>query len=296
VYEERGVDMMSSDSKLDAISRKIDELTLRMGQLSRLPANSRATQPFDHADSAHRKEQIAFGPTPSSSSIVSTPNHEAPVDHSTNDSSRDAYLNNLSKAEYEGESSLFAHAVFATRFLQNTIDNTTNPEVASEMKAVLEGLRAAVRSGKQQSDALDRLYPNARPLPPGSTTRNLPLPPMDKVFACLRMARECPQVALLWLGDFIKPTQFTEYFVKVVSPGPATEADLLIVHCGLFWLFCECSRVVVDERTRQDYNEQASVCEANLETMLANLRFHQPTNLDVVYAMGLAVSDRQIIL
>lgn len=284
---------MSSDSKLDAISRKIDDLSLRMSQLSHAPANTRTSQPFDHADSTHLKEQVAssaFGPTPSSSSIASTPNHVVSVDLSANESSRDAYLNNLSKAEYEGESSLFAHAVFATRFLQNAIDNTTNPEVAGEMEAVLEGLRAAVRSGKQQSDALDRLYPNARPLPPGSTTRNLPLPPMDKVFTCLRMARECPQVAMLWLGNFIKPAQFTEYFIKVVSPGPATEADLLIVHCGLFWLFCECSRVVTDERTTQDYNEQASVCEANLETMLANLRFHQPTNLDVVYAMGLAVS------
>src|SRR5699024_6762035 len=96
---------------------------------------------------------------------------------------------NSSKAEYEGESSLFAHAVFASQFLQNAINNTTNAEVAHEMEAVLDGLRAAVHSGKQQSDTLDKLYPHAKAIPPGSTTRNLPLPPIDRVFMCLRMAR-----------------------------------------------------------------------------------------------------------
>src|SRR5205823_1423669 len=117
-----------------------------------------------------------------------------------------------------------------------------------------------------------------------------PLPPMDKVFACLRMARESPQVATLWLGDYIRPHQFSDYFIKVASPGPASEADLIIVHCGLYWLFCECSKAVASEEIKSDYDAQAFVCEANLQTVLANLGFHQPTNLDSAYAMGMAVS------
>lgn len=194
-----------------------------------------------------------------------------------------------SKAEYEGESSLFSHAVFASRFLQNAINNATNTEVAQEMEAVLDRLRAAVRHGKQQSDTLERQFPHAKTIPPGSTTRSLPLPPIDKVFACMRMAKECPQVAMLWLGDYIRPNQFSDYLIKVASPGPATEADLIIVHCGLHWLFCECSKVIIDEDARQDYLAQAALCEANLETIFVNLRFHQPTSMDVAYAMGMAV-------
>jgi hypothetical protein len=103
------------------------------------------------------------------------------------------------------------------------------------------------------------------------------------------MARENPQVATLWLGDYIKPHQFNDYFIKVASPGPATEADLIIVHSGLYWLFSECSKVMGDEETKLDLKSQASICEANLETVLANLRFQQPTHIDVVYAMGMAV-------
>ncbi|CAM1503729.1 Fc.00g013200.m01.CDS01 [Cosmosporella sp. VM-42] len=275
------------DFKLDAISRKIDKLSQRMSQLSHASTKGRTSKPLDFAEPINQENSSSFELTPSSSSIDSTLNQRALAYNPTGESVGELY-DNSSKAEYEGESSLFAHAVFASRFLQNAIDNTTNTEVAHEMEAVLNGLRAAVHSGKQQSDTLDKLYPHAKAIPPGSTTRNLPLPPMDKVFMCLRMARECPQVAMLWLGDFIRPTQFNDYFIKIVSPGPATEADLIIVHCGLYLLFCECSKAVTDEETKEDYKSQASICEANLETVLANLRFHQPTNMDLVYAMGMA--------
>lgn len=104
------------------------------------------------------------------------------------------------------------------------------------------------------------------------------------------MAKENPQVGMLWLGDYMKPTQFSDYFIKTASSGPASEADLIIVHCGLFWLFNECCKAVSNEETKQDYDAQAAVCEANLETVLSNLRFHQPTSMDFAYAMGMAVS------
>lgn len=258
-----------------------------MGQLSHEQTKgSRASKPLD-INQEERCLSSGFGPTPSSSSLGSTPSQGTVP---TGEGVRGVHGNNSSKTEYEGESSLFAHAVFAGQFLQDAINNTTNAEVAHEMEAVLDGLRVALHSEKQQPDTLDKLYPHAQAIPPGSTTRSLPLPSIDKVFVCLRMARECPQVATLWLGDFMRPSQFSDYFIKVASPGPATEADLIIVHCGLYWLFCECSKAVTDEGTKQDYDSQALICVANLETVLANLRFHQPTNKDFAYAMGMAVS------
>jgi hypothetical protein len=287
---------ISSDSKLDAISKKIDELSQSLSQLSQLsqePTKSRTSKPLEFANPINSNPEKHYSsssrPTPSSSSLGSTPNQGTLPYNSNGEDVRGGHYNS-SKVEYEGESSLFAHAVFASRFLQNAINNTTNAEVAHEMEAVLDSLRAAVNSEKQHPDTLNKLYPHAKVIPPGSTTRNLPLPPIDKVFMCLRMARECPQVATLWLGDFIKPTQFSDYFIKVASPGSATEADLIIVHCGLYWLFCECSKAVTNEETKQDYDAQAFLCKTNLETVLANLRFHQPTNLDFIYAMALAVS------
>lgn len=280
---------MSSDSKLDAISRKIDDLSQRMSQLTHEPTRSRASKPDFAAPVNIEHGESSFGLTPPPSSLGSTPNHGALPYNPTGEGISEVNYD-TSKDEYEGESSLFAHAVFASRFLQNAINNATNAEVAHEMELALDRLRTAVNSGKQQSDTIDKLYPHAKAIPPGSSTRNLPLPPIEKVFMCLRMARESQQVATLWLGDYITPTQFNDYFIKIASPGPATEAELIIVHCGLYWLFCECSKAVTNDEIKQEYDAQALVCKANLDTVLANLRFHQPTNIDVGYAMGMAVS------
>jgi hypothetical protein len=271
-----------------------------MSQLSHEPTKSRNSNALDFAGPINISQQERYSSsssvlTPCSSSLGSTPNQEALPYNPTSEAVREVHYNSP-KAEHEGESSLFSHAVFASLFLQNAIDNTTNAEVAREMEAVLDNLKTAVHSGKQQPYTLDTLYPHARILSPGSTTRSLPLPSIDKVFMCFRMAKECPQVATLWLGDFIKPAQFNDYFIKIVSPGPATEADLVIVHCGLYWLFCECSKAVTDRDIKQDYNAQAFICGANLETVLANLRFHQPTNVDFAYAMGMAVSCSLVFL
>ncbi|KAE8309902.1 hypothetical protein BDV41DRAFT_546384 [Aspergillus transmontanensis] len=280
------------DFKLDEISRKIDELSQRVSQMSREPTKSRASKAFDFIDSTNTSQEEfcsppSFGPSPSTPSLGSTP-HQGTLPYNPTSAGVHEVHDNSSEAEYEGESSLFAHAVFASHFLQNAIDRATNPELAQEMQAALDGLKTAIHSRNQQSHTLGTLYPLAKTIPSGSTTRNLPLPSMDKVFMCLRMARECPQVATLWLGDFIRPSQFNDYFIKVASPGPATEADLIIVHCGLYWLFCECSKMVPNEDTKQDCDAQAFICAANLETVLANLRFHQPTTMDFAYAMGMA--------
>jgi hypothetical protein len=57
------------------------------------------------------------------------------------------------------------------------------------MNSVLDALWKAVEAQKQQTDTLENLYPNARPLPPGADLRNLPRPDVNKALACIRMAQ-----------------------------------------------------------------------------------------------------------
>ena len=52
----------------------------------------------------------------------------------------------------------------------------------------------------------------------------------------------------------------------------------------------------MDQSLQEDYNEEAGACQANLETVLINLRFHQSTHIDSVYAMGLAVSFQPMLI
>ena len=163
-----------SENKIDRIVNRIEELNQTIQQLS-----LNQPGPKYHGTALNpQTSQTAYHPTPSSSEP--TPSEPSFVGQSPPCSS---------KPEYEGESSLFAHAVFATRFLQNSVNNNSPSEVALEMTSVLNALRGVIDAQKQESDTVENLYPNALPLPPGTSLRKLPMPSTEKAMACLRMAQ-----------------------------------------------------------------------------------------------------------
>ena len=110
--------------------------------------------------------------------------------------------------------------------------------------------------------------------------------------ACLRMAQEHPRVQIFWTREFRSLADFTAYVIMVCSPGPAdaTDAELIIVHTGLYWLFSECALVVSSEEVQQEFTKQSQLCRDNLEVVLSNLSFYMPTTGDWVYALYLAGS------
>ncbi|KAF6806883.1 fungal specific transcription factor [Colletotrichum sojae] len=191
------------------------------------------------------------------------------------------------KLEYEGESSLSAQAAFANRFLRDAVVNKPSVDITGEIASVLDSLSRTLGNKTNQQD-VDYLYPNARTLEPGQTIRNLPMPPVESAFVCLRMAQEHPRVKFFWNHEANSVSRFTEFFLKVYSPGDASYADLITVNAGLYWLFSECKNVAPDPVTKAHYREQATVCRDNLETVLSNLPFHLPSNLDTTSSMFMA--------
>lgn len=89
---------------------------------------------------------------------------------------------------------------------------------------------------------------------------------------------------------------FTLYLIKVCSPGPATNAELIIAFMGLYSLFAECAAVAASEASREDLYEQAQTCQNGLEAVLSNLSFHIPTTFDYALAMYLAVRTHLFLL
>lgn len=83
--------------------------------------------------------------------------------------------------------------------------------------------------------------------------------------------------------------EFTQYAVQVCSPGPVSEAVLVIVYWGLYWLFSEQSLISLDTSTRQDCHKQARICEESLQIILSNLSFHIPESMESTRAMYMAV-------
>ncbi|KAI8188592.1 hypothetical protein K4K48_006462 [Colletotrichum sp. SAR 10_66] len=260
-----------SERKIDYIAKKLEEFGHALGNIdgnsqpstsSTLPYRSSPATP---ASRSTPTETLAV-PSPSSgnTSKILTP-----------------------KLEYEGESSLSAQAAFANKFLRDAVSSKPSADVTGEMASVLDTLSRTIGNQKREQEP-EYLYPHARTLEPGTTLRDLPMPPVETAFTCLRMAKEHPRVRFFWNHEANSYSSFTDYFLKVYSPGEVTHADLIIVNGGLYWLFLECKNVIADPAKKSDFAEQATTCRANLETVLSSLPFHLPSTMDTTCAMMLA--------
>ncbi|TDZ21191.1 hypothetical protein Cob_v005838 [Colletotrichum orbiculare MAFF 240422] len=235
------------ERKIDHIAEKLEDFGRALGKLEHSP------QPTAIASSFHVPSATG------DASNLTQPSTSSPA-------SRSAQPIMTPKVEYEGESSLSAQAAFANSFLRDAVISKPPLDVTGEMASILESLNRTVGNQSGQQDA-ELLYPHARALEPGFNIRNLPMPPVESAFVCLRMAREHPRVRFSWNHEANSISSFTEYFLKVYSPGDATHSDLII---------------------KADFAKQATVCRDNLETVLSNLPFHQPSNMDSTCAMMLA--------
>ncbi|KAG7426904.1 putative transcriptional regulatory protein [Fusarium oxysporum f. sp. raphani] len=259
-----------SEKKIDDIAQKLAELSNTLGA---------GQNPTLHVVPAATASKIPSQPA-STSRLV-------PVTQASSPSPSNGVGSQLltPRLEHEGESSLSAQAAFANGFLEDAIINKPNGiDIAADMSSVLQSLRKALGRDSNQQE-LDYLYPHARVLESGLTLRNLPMPPVDKAFVCLRMAKENPRVRFFWDNE---ATSFTDVFLKVYSPGEVTHADLIAVNAGLYWLFRQCKQIAVDSCQKADLEAQAVMCRDNLETVLANLPFHQPCNIGTVASMMVA--------
>jgi len=82
--------------------------------------------------------------------------------------------------------------------------------------------------------------------------------------------------------------QFVDYFFTVYSGTPSL-ADQIIVHCGLHNLLVPYGKQQKDKTSQEDIKSQASLCQQNLESILANLPFSIPSTYDFALALLMAV-------
>lgn len=95
---------------------------------------------------------------------------------------------------FEGDSSMTAQTVFASEFLENTVNRTLPPGLDPDMKSALSSLQQIV-SMQNRPSAHESRFVNAKPLPKGGI-RELPMPPAHVVVAALREVKGCSAPAL----------------------------------------------------------------------------------------------------
>lgn len=204
------------------------------------------------------------------------------------------------------ESALFAHVIRAARALETAVMNDPYARAADGITSALNTLRSTIHNQKQQNEMMERSCSFQNTLPSGLSVRDLPIPSLDKVMACLRITQGasafpgCIALALItildnspseiyWPFEFGSLGDFTQYVIRACTPGPVSDTELIIVHYVLYSLFAQISICTDDAALRQDYDVQAATCRESLETILSSLSFHIDTNIDSICALYMAV-------
>ncbi|KAF2019492.1 hypothetical protein BU24DRAFT_386428 [Aaosphaeria arxii CBS 175.79] len=192
---------------------------------------------------------------------------------------------------HEGiDTSLFVNALQVAKLLETALDHQItgdHSQATAEIRLSRQTLQTVLDSQGRRGTGPDEGPPFARTLPPGKTFRDLSIPPIEKAMACLRMVQDRNVITVPWLGETKSFGDFTLILIKVCSPGPVTDVELIISLSGLYWLFVECARWASHE-AKNDIESQARVCQSSLEVILSTLNFWLPTTADAALAMNLA--------
>ncbi|GCB23320.1 putative transcriptional regulatory protein YJL206C [Aspergillus awamori] len=256
------VAVSGSERRLEHISNRIEELYGIIGQLR---------------DERRNGDSTLMAPAGSFAPSYTSPQTGSPQ-----------VLTNAPAPAKGIETALFIHVICAARALETAVMNDPYSRAIDDITSALNNLRSTVNVQKQQNETLEGPLSFLKTLPSGLSLRDLPIPPLDKIMACLRITQESSPRKIYWPFEFGSLGDFTRYVIRACTPGPISDTELIIVHYVLYSLFTQCSISVDDETLRQDYDAQASTCRESLETILSSLSFHLDTNIDSICALYMA--------
>ncbi|EGU86062.1 hypothetical protein FOXB_03419 [Fusarium oxysporum f. sp. conglutinans Fo5176] len=243
-----------SESKIDHLSVKLDRVLASIENLE---------SSFGQIDtSAPSTRTNLAGNTPLSlagSALL----HKTPAeDHSGSELQRDAVL--------------ATQAAFATKFAQKAVDSSHLQQVSPDVRPCLDALRDELKErGPGHGDPKP---PEIHGISADASQHHFTLPPIQLAMAAIHKLKG----RFCWCME-IDVGQFVDYFFTVYSGTPSL-ADQIIVHCGLHNLLVPYGKQQKD-KTSQDIKSQASLCQQNLESILANLPFSIPSTYDFALAL-----------
>ncbi|KAH9905404.1 fungal-specific transcription factor domain protein [Xylariomycetidae sp. FL2044] len=210
------------------------------------------------------------------------------------------------EADFEGDSSLRAHTVFASEFLADAVQRTSlHSSGQAKIQAALSSLRAIVdrqkrRETEKKTSSADGIAPRWVPSgligEPGPglalpkrvvRLRDLPLPPQALVIEKLRELRHGPApIMLAVLYCFTDIRRFIEQCQRIYfNAEDPTDSAFLLVNAGLLYVFFEASLGAKDPSEKARYENCRELCQRNLETVIAQLNLMMPATLENVEAL-----------
>ncbi|KAK1855397.1 C6 transcription factor [Colletotrichum chrysophilum] len=259
------VAVCESEEKVDDIAERLQKLCIMLEDNSRPKANKSTTD-----------------------LVGSSGSYQIPADSGTSlqGSQRDPQTPR-DQVEYEGDSSLAAHADFTTRVLENAV--TTNLPIShyDEMASMMKDIRNTIRTvGTLNTDMTGACHgtPHA-----GEHFAQESLPPVQLTLNCLRMLKETPMMRYFWMMQFESVGQVTEQLLGVYSTDRAPSmAELIIAYIGLYWLFTQSGQFSTDTSVQRTYLNYGTVCQSHADHVLSQLSFHLPTSVEYILALTMA--------
>ncbi|KAH8700656.1 fungal-specific transcription factor domain-containing protein [Talaromyces proteolyticus] len=255
------------EKKIEVIESRlarIETLLENLASLSAAVVPSRPSAAATASNSPSHSSKIETVPPPPSSSSSTT----FQLARTTR---RDA----KPKAAFEGDSSLRAHSMHASRVIESAMNNDTGFGSNTEMQDALFALRNLIEKQHSLSANQDYRFPHQQGDASTLDLSSIKMPAMESVVSLLRICKETQNFLDLPFIDF---EQFNELCRKVYF---ATEdysmATFTLVNGGLYHLFNGLAGLQVPNFP--EASENAAICRANLEYALTRFSiFTAPTS------------------
>lgn len=261
----------SYERKIELVGQRLADIEKTLSNLTHL------TISLGSSGTLGRMSMTATAPSHASTGMESSTAYVTPsVDEETDET-------------FEGNSSMTAHTVFASDFMEQAVTSPLfNEKLSHDMKKALASLRQMVHLQSRRQAVHESIFVHQKPIFEGGLNQ-LPLPPTDIVLRVLRETKNAPSETFMRYCVFITIRGFVDYCQRVFfATEEYSPTAFVIVNAGLYFLFQERS-LLADGSVNKAYRDLQNLCRDNLETALANLPLLLPPKRETVEALLLGV-------
>ncbi|KAG5800730.1 hypothetical protein H9Q69_000289 [Fusarium xylarioides] len=195
-----------------------------------------------------------------------------------------ASITNTTVIPFSSDPILAQQRTSASEFLENALKEHSPRDISIEMQSALSNLRQIVELQNSQSNNDGNDFPLAQLIPPGGL-KEMSMPPLKTVLTLWSHLKASPPTVFMSLCSLVGIDDFPGLCRMVYFPSnDFSEAKFAAVNLCLYYMFSE-RDALMSQAECKDYRSYISMCQANAETSLSNLKFFSITTADSLVAL-----------
>ncbi|KIW15211.1 hypothetical protein PV08_05256 [Exophiala spinifera] len=191
---------------------------------------------------------------------------------------------------FEGDSSITAHAAFASTFVNHAVQHRSYREAWPKLRAAMAALHELLQMQKAKDD--DH-FAHEKPLGKEGFA-NFPMPPLESILPLLRELKKTVPLTFTLICAYGNVDYFTDQCRSVYfATDTFSQATFVIVNAGLYFILQEkmmLARHSDNGDSISSYQAHLNICRDNLETVLAHLNLLLPAQRENVIALVMGAS------